>query len=174
MIALSKPAKLRNANELEILNDANIVKGANAYADGFQLFTKILREAGVEGAEDLAANTGRYYVPRKVSYDSYFQLVNRIDEEGMEELLTEAIAKPQPALNRLDNPIAKPETVTIKTGVDKPKTTKISVTKARALARTIMKMAKYNSRQGGFDIEQLVKIKDPQKLREYIDDIFLI
>ena len=96
MIALGKPAKLRNANELEILNDANIVKGANAYADGFQLFTKILREAGVEGAEDLAANTGRYYVPRKVSYDSYFQLVNRIDEEGMEELLTEAIAKPQP------------------------------------------------------------------------------
>ena len=172
MIALSKPAKLRNANELEILNDANIVKGANAYADGFQLFTKILREAGVEGAEDLAANTGRYYVPRKVSYDSYFQLVNRIDEEGMEELLTEAIAKPQPLLNRLDNPIATPETVTIKTGVDKPKTTKISVTKARALARTIMKMAKYNSRQGGFDIEQLVKIRDPQKLKEYIDDVF--
>ena len=30
-----------------------LVKGANAYADGFELFAKKLREAGVEGAEDL-------------------------------------------------------------------------------------------------------------------------
>ena len=170
MIALSKPAKLRNAGELEILNDPNIVKGANAYADGFELFAKKLREAGVEGAEDLAANTGRYYVPRKISYDSYYALQTRIGEDGMEDLITGAIARKQPLLDRLENPIAKGGEVKIKT--DKGKTAKISITKARLLARVIMKFAKYNSRQGGFDIEQLVKIRDPQKLKEYIDDVF--
>ena len=172
MIALSKPAKLRASDEVEILNDPNIVAGANAYADGFQLFARKLAEAGVEGAEDLAANTGRYYVPRKISYDSFFALEQRIGEEGIEEILTEAIAKGQPALNRIDNPVAKAETVTIKTGLDKPKTTKISISKARALARAIVKMSKYNSRQGGFDIEQLVRLRDPGQLREYIDDVF--
>ena len=41
MIALSKPAKLKlSAGELEIINDPNIVKGANAYADGFELWAK--------------------------------------------------------------------------------------------------------------------------------------
>jgi len=170
MVALSKPAKLRNAGELEILNDPNIVKGANAYADGFELFAKKLREAGVEGAEDLAANTGRYYVPRKISYDSYYTLQQRIGEDGMEDLITGAIARKQPLLDRLENPIAKGGEVKIKT--DKGKTAKISITKARLLARVIMKFAKYNSRQGGFDIEQLVKIRDPQKLKEYIDDVF--
>jgi hypothetical protein len=172
MIALSKPAKLRASDEVEILNDPNIVAGANAYADGFQLFARKLAEAGVEGAEDLAANTGRYYVPRKISYDSFFALEQRIGEEGIEEILTEAIAKGQPALNRIDNPVAKAETVTIKTDLDKPKTTKISISKARALARAIVKMSKYNSRQGGFDIEQLVRLRDPGQLREYIDDVF--
>ena len=172
MIALSKPAKLRNSDELEILNDTNIVKGANAYADGFQLFVNKLREAGVEGAEDLAANTGRYYVPRKVSFDSFVDLERRIGEEGIEELLTNAIARKQPLINRLDNPIAEAQEIRVKTGKDKPKTEKISITKAQALAKAIMKAAKYNSRYGGFDIEQLVKIRDPKLLREYIDDVF--
>lgn len=177
MIALSKPAKLRNADELEILNDANIVKGANAYADGFQLFAKKLAEAGVEEAQDLAKNTGRFYVPRKISFDSFVDLERRIGEDGVVDLLTGAIARKQPLLNRLDNPVATPETVKVKTGDINPKTgkevsAKISVTKAEALARAIVKMAKYNSRYGGFDIEQLVKIKDPKLLREYIDDVF--
>ena len=88
----------------------------------------------------------------------------------MEDLLTGAIAKQQPLLDRIDNPIAKGGEVKIKT--DKGKTAKISITKARLLARVIMKFAKYNSKMGGFDIEQLVKIKDPQKLKEYIDDVF--
>ena len=61
----------------------------------------------------------------------------------------------------------------LKLKLDKGKTAKISITKARLLARVIMKFAKYNSRQGGFfDIEQLVKIRDPKKLKEYIDDVF--
>ena len=94
----------------------------------------------------------------------------RIGEDGMEDLITGAIARKQPLLDRLENPIAKGGEVKIKT--DKGKTAKISITKARLLARVIMKFAKYNSRQGGFDIEQLVKIRDPQKLKEYIDDVF--
>ena len=264
MIALSKPAKLRNADELEILNDANIVKGANAYADGFQLFAKKLAEAGVEEAQDLAKNTGRFYVPRKISFDSFVDLERRIGEDGVIDLLTGAIARKQPLINRLDNPIATPETIKVKTDITSPELVKlnkqldklkkknrkiyedarnkneldkkdltkkirkenpdfdiaqvnrkvsqilsdrsnkkvqplldeikkleerikkltdspeatiqkdvaISVTKAEALARAIVKMAKYNSRYGGFDIEQLVKIKDPKLLREYIDDVF--
>jgi hypothetical protein len=36
-----------------------------------------------------------------------------------------------------------------------------------------VKAAKYNNRQGGFDIEQLLRIKDPALLREYIDDVFV-
>ena len=160
MIALSKPAKLRNAGELEILNDPNIVKGANAYADGFELFAKKLREAGVEGAEDLAANTGRYYVPRKISFEAFAALEQEIGEEGIENLLAGAIAKQQPALNRIDNPIAKAEAVKVKT--DDGKTTKISVSKARALAtEVIIKAAKYNNKMGGFDIEQLLRIRRP-------------
>lgn len=46
------------------------------------------------------------------------------------------------------------------------------MTKARAMAQMIVKAAKYNSRMGGFDIEQLIKIKNPEMLREYIDDVF--
>lgn len=174
MIALGNKEKgfTLTGDELALINNPHLFKAANAYADGFELFVQRLREAGVEGAEDLAKNTGRYYVPRKISYDSFEQLVKVIGEDGIEDLLTRAIADIQPALNRLDNPVAKAETVTIKTGLDKPKTTKISVAKARALAQTIVKMAKRNSRFGGFDIEQLVRIKDASKLREYIDDVF--
>ena len=175
IIALSKKEKRLklSADEEVLLRDKNLVRAANAYADGFQLWAKLLREAGVEGAEDLAQNTGRFYVPRKISFESFAALERRIGEDGIEDLLTGAIAKQQPALNRLDNPIAKAETVTIKTGVDKPKTTKISVSKARALAKVIVKAAKYNNKLGGFDIEQLLRIKDPALLREYIDDVFV-
>ena len=179
IIALSKREKkfkLTNAEEL-LLKDVNIVKAANAYADGFQLWAKLLKEAGVEGAEDLAQNTGRFYVPRKVSFESFLALERRIGEDGIEDLLTQAIAKQQPLINRLDNPISKGGEVKVKTGeinpkTGKEKTTKISVTKARAMAQMIVKAAKYNSRMGGFDIEQLIKIKNPEMLREYIDDVF--
>ena len=78
MLFLKKPAKLKKCRRIRNINDPNIVKGANAYADGFELFAKKLREAGVEGAEDLAQNTGRYYVPRKISYDSYYALNNEL------------------------------------------------------------------------------------------------
>ncbi len=174
IIALSKKEKRLklSADEEVLLKDKNLIRAANAYADGFQLWAKLLREAGVEGAEDLAQNTGRYYVPRKISFESFAALERRIGEEGIEDLLTGAIAKQQPALDDLTNPIAKAETVKIKTGLEKPKTTKISVSKARALAKVIVKAAKYNNRQGGFDIEQLLRIKDPTLLREYIDDVF--
>ena len=173
IIALSKKRKrLKLSAEEEVLiKDPNILKAANAYADGFQLWAKLLREAGVEGAEDLAQNTGRYYVPRKISFESFAALERRIGE-GIEDLLTGAIAKQQPALDDLTNPVAKAETVTIKTGAEKPKTTKISVSKARALAKVIIKAAKYNNKAGGFDVEQLLRIKDPKLLREYIDDVF--
>ena len=172
IIALSKKEKKLklSASEEVLLNDKNLVRAANAYADGFQLWAKLLREAGVEGAEDLAQNTGRYYVPRKISFEAFAALEQRIGEEGIEDLLTGAIAKQQPALNRIDNPVAKAETVKVKT--DDGKTTQISVSKARALARVIIKAAKYNNKMGGFDIEQLLRIKDPALLREYIDDVF--
>ena len=172
IIALSKKEKKLklSASEEVLLNDKNLVRAANAYADGFQLWAKLLREAGVEGAEDLAQNTGRYYVPRKISFEAFAALEQRIGEEGIENLLTGAIAKQQPALNRIDNPVAKAETVKVKT--DDGKTTQISVSKARALARVIIKAAKYNNKMGGFDIEQLIRIKDPALLREYIDDVF--
>ena len=174
IIALSKKEKrLKLSAEEEVLiKDPNILKAANAYADGFQLWAKLLREAGVEGAEDLAQNTGRYYVPRKISFESFAALERRIGEEGIEDLLTGAIAKQQPALDDLTNPVAKAETVTVKTGAEKPKTTKVSVSKARALAKVIIKAAKYNNKAGGFDVEQLLRIKDPKLLREYIDDVF--
>ena len=164
IIALGKREKKQRLTDTEeaLLKDTNLVKAANAYADGFQLWAKLLREAGVEGAEDLAQNTGRYYVPRKISFESFLALEKRIGENGIEDLLTQAISKEQPLLNRVDNPAA----------ARTDKDIKADVSKARALARVIVKAAKYNSRQGGFDIEQLIRIKDPAKLREYIDDVF--
>ena len=164
IIALSKKEKRLklSAQEEVLLKDPNLIKAANAYADGFELWAKLLKESGVEGAEDLAGNTGRFYVPRKISYESFAALERRIGEDGIEELITQAITKQQPLLNRLDNPAVK------RTDKDIKK----EITKARALARTIVKAAKYNSRMGGFDIEQLIRIKNPEMLREYIDDVF--
>ena len=165
IVALGKQEKKQILTEAEtvLLKDTNLVKSANAYADGFQLWAKLLREAGVEGAEDLAQNTGRYYVPRKISFESFAALEKRIGEPGVEDLLTQAISKEQPLLNRVDNPAA----------ARTDKDIKGDVSKARALARVIVKAAKYNNRQGGFDIEQLIRIKDPAKLKEYIDDVFV-
>ena len=171
IIALSRQEKKfkLSAGEQALLRDPHLVKAANAYADGFQLWAKLLKEAGVEGAEDLAQDTGRFYVPRKISLESFQQLEKRLGEEGVEDLITQAIANQQPLLNRLDNPIAKAEKAKVKTPDGNKQ---ISITKARALARVIVKAAKYNSRMGGFDIEQLIRIKNPEMLREYIDDVF--
>ena len=232
MVALSR--KDKSAADIELLKDANVVKGAEGYANGFQLWAKKLAESGVEGAEDLAANTGRYYVPRKISFESFAALEAKIGEDGIEELLVKAISSEQPLINRLDNPISTGGTTKQKVDVTSPavkkldkqilkakeniakikktldgtgqrdegtallgkatriyrellekrkklidspeatvqKTEVISITKARAMAKAIVQAAKYSSRHGGFDIEQLVKIKSPELLREYIDDVF--
>lgn len=262
MIALSR--KDKSAADIELLKDANVVKAAEGYANGFQLWAKKLAESGVEGAEDLAANTGRYYVPRKISFESFAALEAKIGEDGIEELLVKAITSEQPLINRLDNPISTGGTTKQKVDVANPKIDKldkqidelkvknrkiladamaknnldekllkqkikkenpdfdtaqvsaeasrilstrsnkkiqplidkikkleekrkklldspeaivqktevVSITKARAMAQAIVKAAKYNSRHGGFDIEQLIKIKNPELLKEYIDDVF--
>ena len=47
-----------------------------------------------------------------------------------------------------------------------------NIDKATLLARSIVKLTKYNGRHGGFDIEKLLNARDPEKLRAYIDDIF--
>jgi GH24 family phage-related lysozyme (muramidase) len=175
MIALSR--KDKSAADIELLKDANVVKAAEGYANGFQLWAKKLAESGVEGAEDLAANTGRYYVPRKISFESFASLEAKIGEPGIEELLVKAITSEQKLLNKYDNPATKlkGKDTTVK-GVDgktgEVKDVKIPLTKARAMAKAIVQAAKYNSRHGGFDIEQLIKIKSPELLREYIDDVF--
>jgi GH24 family phage-related lysozyme (muramidase) len=175
MIALSR--KDKSAADIELLKDANVVKAAEGYANGFQLWAKKLAESGVEGAEDLAANTGRYYVPRKISFESFASLEAKIGEPGIEELLVKAITSEQKLLNKYDNPATKVKgkDTTVK-GVDgktgEVKDVKIPLTKARAMAKAIVQAAKYNSRHGGFDIEQLIKIKSPELLREYIDDVF--
>ena len=94
IIALSKKEKglKLSAGEEVLLKDKNLLRAANAYSQGFQLWAKLLKEAGVEGAEDLAANTGRFYVPRKISFESFAALERRIGEDGIEDLLTNAIA----------------------------------------------------------------------------------
>ena len=175
MIALSR--KDKSAADIELLKDANVVKAAEGYANGFQLWAKKLAESGVEGAEDLAANTGKYYVPRKISFESFASLEAKIGEDGIEELLVKAITSEQKLLNKYDNPATKVKgkDTTVK-GVDgktgEIKDVKIPLTKARAMAQAIVTAAKYNSRHGGFDIEQLIKIKSPELLKEYIDDVF--
>ena len=47
-----------------------------------------------------------------------------------------------------------------------------NISKAQILARSIVKLTKYNARHGGFDIDKLLNARDPEKLRAYIDDMF--
>jgi len=49
--------------------------------------------------------------------------------------------------------------------------TTIAANKVQVLAKAIIKAAQMSNRAGGFDIESLVKIKDPAKLKEYLDDV---
>lgn len=79
-----------SASELSLLADTNIMKAANAYADGFEWFAQKLKQYKIDGAENLEVFRG--YVPRKASLERLEDLANRLGgEQYVEELLEKAI-----------------------------------------------------------------------------------
>jgi len=180
--ALAKGDKAKlSVREEKLVNDPDIRKGVEAYADGYSYWDKSLGKkegVGVEGAEDLSAFTGRYYLPQKLSFEGYEKTIAKgFTDEDLEEVVTGSIMSRQKLLNRYDSPKTKEidKTTTVKGKNQKTgeiEDVKIPLTKARQLAKYYVKALKYNKKFGGFDIEQLVRIKDPLKLKAYIDDVF--
>ena len=180
--ALAKGDKAKlSAREAKFVNDPDIRKGVEAYADGYSFWAKSLGQkdgVGVEGAEDLSAFTGRYYMPQKLSSEGYEKIITKgFSDEDIETLVTGSIMSRQKLLNKYDNPLTKEIDKTTTVKGKNPKTgeaeeVQIPLTKARQLAKYYVKALRYNKKFGGFDIEQLVKIKDPLKLKAYIDDVF--
>jgi hypothetical protein len=220
MIALGKVSKNEPLSEFEkqLLNNKHIRQGATAYSNGFAYWATKLKNAGVEGAEDLEIFRG--YVPRKMSLQAYADLESKIGEDGIIQLIRDAIMDVQPLIGDASNPAVKVtsarKVIPNKKGMNKKldeleekfkkaktdeaknkiadeiETLKASrddtgeliqgtqdfsnitfnIDKATLLARSIVKLTKYNGRHGGFDIEKLLNARDPEKLRAYIDDIF--
>jgi len=220
--------KAISAQEETLLADAEIMTAANAYADGFEYFVRKLRDAGVEGAEDLEVFRG--YVPRKMSLDAFMEMENSIGEDGIIDLISQAILSEQkflgldrtgvgapfpvkggqaierqtqqPLLNKvkeLETKIAKlKEKPPKRKGTKKADkynkdlskfekelkevneklrkgetvTEKIDPNKANVMAQAIVKMTKHNKRNGGFDLEKLIGIKDRANIRQWLDDVF--
>jgi hypothetical protein len=221
MIALGKVSKNEPLSEFEkqLLANKHIRQGATAYSNGFAYWAQKLKNLGIEGAEDLEIFRG--YVPRKMSLQAYADLESKIGEDGIIQLIRDAIMDVQPLIGDASNPAVKvtsarklipttakkvkEEIVKLEEKLKKAKTddakNKIAneietlrgyiddtgalinkandgtnnvfnIDKATLLARSIVKLTKYNGRHGGFDIEKLLNARDPEKLRAYIDDIF--
>ena len=112
VIALGRKSQKKNlsASEEALLQDKNIVAAANAYADGFEYFARALKDMGIEGAENLVAFRG--YVPRKISAQKYYELVEQFGggqqgEDAVLRLIRDAITDQQPLVNRAGNPVVK-------------------------------------------------------------------
>ena len=138
-------------------DNVHINTAANAYRDGFRFMVDQIKKSGIEGSDKL-----KYfdqYLPRKVSQERFGELQNKIGFEGIVELLRGAIE-------------GKVVTKILDSGSTRQPSGKIQKDKAYKLARWIAKSIQMSQRSSGFDLEQLVKIKDPAKLKEYIDDAF--
>ena len=137
----------------------NINQAAKAYQQGFRYMVDQMKKSGM----DLPENFGYYdkYLPRKISPERFGEIQNNpnIGFDGIVELLRGSIQ-------------GKTATNVIDAASGRQPTTKIKKDKAYNLARWIAKSIQLSNRSGGFDLEQLVRIKDPAKLKEYIDDVF--
>jgi|MDTC01.3.fsa_nt_gb hypothetical protein len=79
-----------------------------------------------------------------------------------------ALAKWEVRIEKLKNELADLDDA-IKTG--KQVDLSIPANKANILARAIAKATQMSKAHGGFDIEQLVKLRDPDKLKAYLEDV---
>lgn len=135
----------------------HIDQAAKAYQQGFRYMVDQIKKSGIEGSEKL-----KYfdqYLPRKVSPERFGELENTIGFDGIVELLRGSIQ-------------GKTATNVIDAASGRQPTSKIKKDKAYKLAKWIAKSIQLSNRSGGFDLEQLVKIKDPAKLKEYLDEVF--
>ena len=137
--------------------NVHVDKAAKAYRDGFRFMADELKKSGVDGSERLTHFD--QYLPRKISIERFGELENKIGFDGIVELLRGAIE-------------GKVVTKVLDSASPRQPASKIKKDKAYKLAKWIAKSIQLSQRSGGFDLEQLVKIKDPAKLKAYLDDAF--
>ncbi len=141
----------------ESSGNKHIDQAAQGYRDGFRYMVDQIKRSGIDGSETLTYFDK--YLPRKVSPERFGELENTIGFDGIVQLLRGAIQ-------------SKTGQVVTDAASGRQPTSKIKKDKAYRLARWLAKSIQLTNRSGGFDLEQLVKIKDPAKLKEYLDEVF--
>ena len=137
--------------------NVHVDKAAKAYRDGFRFMADEIKKSGIDGSERLTHFD--QYLPRKVSVERFGELENKIKFDGIVELLRGAIE-------------GKVATKVLDSASGRQPSGKIKKDRAYKLAKWIAKSIQLSQRSGGFDLEALVKIKDPDKLKAYLDDAF--
>jgi len=190
----------KNLEDAKLLNNPHIAKAANVYADAFEDWAKTLREKGIEGAD---FNINRGYIPRRLSFEKYYELLHKknIKESDLRDLIIGAILDRQKYMS-----VTKPQELKAALGVKEARGVKkttnlpddqrlgaewqkkireeelkkmagnasspdyISPEKASLMADAILTFIKNSRRATGFDLEALLRTRDPQKLTLYLKE----